>query len=38
MDYFHKDDNISGTQRPSKLLFYVNIYLQYIQQYFLQLT
>lgn len=27
MDYFHKD-NIPGTHRPSKLFFYVNIYLQ----------
>lgn len=27
MDYFHKDDNIPGTYRPSKL-FFVNIYLQ----------
>lgn len=28
MDYFHQDDNIPGTHRPSKLFFYVNIYLQ----------
>ena len=32
VNFIHKDDNLPGTQRSSKLFFYVNIYLHEIIQ------